>query len=72
MTGWLPGWIKIIRFCVRKAKEEGFQALRVDIVPDNLPARHFYEKNAFTQAGDVDLDRGIPGIPEFSLYERNW
>ena len=63
---------EVISFCVEKAKEEGYQALRVDIVPDNLPARHFYEKNGFTHAGDADLDRGIPRIPIFSMFERNW
>ena len=63
---------EVIRFCVKKAKEEGRGALRVDIVPGNLPARKLYEKNGFTWAGDADLGRGIEGIPVFSLYEKNW
>jgi hypothetical protein len=41
----------------------------VDIVPDNLPARKLYEKEGFTYAGDVDLERGIEEIPLFSLFE---
>ena len=62
----------IIRFCVERARSEGFRALRVDIVPENHPARRLYEKNGFTCAGDADLERGIEGIPVFSLYELNW
>lgn len=63
---------EVIRFCVKKAKSEGYKALRVDIVPENLPARKLYEKNGFTWAGDVDLERGLEEIPVFSLYEKNW
>lgn len=63
---------KIIRFCVNKAKAEGFRALRVDIVPSNAPARKLFEKNGFTYAGDTDLEMNIEGIPLFSLYELNW
>lgn len=63
---------KAIDFCVEKAKADGFRALRVDLVPDNLPARKLYEKNGFTYAGDADLERGIDGIPVFSLFEKNW
>jgi len=63
---------EIIRFCVDRTRSNGYKALRVDIVPDNLPARKLYEKNGFTHAGDVDLGRGIEGIPVFSLFERNF
>lgn len=62
---------EIIRFCVDRARSNGYRALRVDIVPGNLPARKLYEKNGFTYAGDVDLERGIEGIPVFSLFELN-
>lgn len=62
---------EIIRFCVDRTRSNGYKALRVDIVPDNLPARKLYEKNGFTYAGDVDLERGIEGIPVFSLFELN-
>ena len=63
---------EIIRYCVRRAQSGGYKALRVDIVPTNHPAKKLYEKNGFTYAGDVDLGRGIEGIPEFSLFELNW
>ena len=62
----------VIRFCVNKAKQCGYQALRLDIVPDNIPARKLYEKNGFLYAGDADLERGIENIPVFSLFELNW
>ena len=63
---------KVIEFCVDKAQAEGSRALRVDIVPGNLPARKLYEKNGFTYAGDADLERGFEDIPVFSLFETNW
>ena len=62
----------VIDFCIGIAKADGYKALRVDIVPDNLPARKLYEKNGFSYAGDADLGRGIEEIPVFSLFERNW
>ena len=62
---------EMIGFCRKKAEEEGYEALRVDVVPENTPARSLYEKNGFEYAGDCDLERGIEGIPYFSLYEMN-
>ena len=62
---------EIVRFCVEQAGQYGFQAIRLDIVPDNHPARRLYEKNGFVYIGDEDLERGIERIPVFSLFERN-
>ena len=62
----------VVRFCVEQAKAAGYKALRLDIVPGNLPAQKLYEKNGFTYVGDFDLDRGYEHIPVFSLYELNW
>lgn len=36
---------EVVCFCESKAKAEGYRALRVDIVPDNYPARKLYEVN---------------------------
>lgn len=63
---------EVIRFCEDKAKADGCRALRVDIVPENLPARKLFEKNGFTWAGDADMGLGFAGIPVFSLYEKSW
>ena len=63
---------EIIRFCVDKAKSEGFKAIRVDVVPTNDPARRLFERNGFTYVGDVDLELDIGNIPTFSLYEFNF
>ena len=60
---------RIVRYCVAQARAGGYRAVRLDIVPDNLPARTLYEKHGFRYAGDADLDRGIAAIPEFSLFE---
>ncbi len=63
---------KIIQFCIEKAKSSGYRALRVDTVFDNYPARHLYEKNGFSHAGDADLERDVTGLPACSMYEFNW
>ena len=62
---------EVIRFCVEKAKSEGYKAVRVDIVPTNEPSRELFEKNGFCYIGDVDLERDVEGIPLFSMYELN-
>lgn len=62
---------EIIRFCIDRARAEGYRAIRVDIVPTNAPARRLFEKNGFAHVGDVDLELGIGDIPAFSLYEYN-
>ena len=63
---------EIIHFCIDKAKSQGYKAIRLDVVPNNYPARILFEKNGFTYAGDVDLELKIGNIPYFSLYELNW
>ena len=62
---------EVIRFCVERAKSEGYKAVRVDIVPTNEPSRELFEKNGFCYIGDVDLERDVEGIPLFSMYELN-
>lgn len=63
---------KIVNYCIDYAKSHGFKAIRLDVVPDNLPARRLYEKCGFKYTGDVDLERGIDEIPLFSMYELNF
>ena len=62
----------MIKFALERAKAEGCKAVRLDVVPDNIPARKLYEKAGFTFAGEKDLDRNIPEIPLFALYELNF
>ena len=62
---------RVISFCIDVAKSGDFKAVRLDLVPGNVPAQKLYEKNGFTYVGDEDLDRGNPEIPFFSLYELN-
>lgn len=59
----------MVEACIKIAKEQGYKALRLDVVPDNVPARRLYEKMGFTYAGEKDLKRGIEAIPRFALYE---
>lgn len=60
---------QMVAFCIDYAKSHSFKAIRLDVVPDNFPARKLYEKCGFQYAGDVDLERGIEEIPLFSMYE---
>lgn len=63
---------RMVEFCVEYAKKQGFRSLRLDVVPENLPARKLYEACGFHYVGDVDLERGIEEIPQFSMYELNF
>ena len=62
---------EVVRFCTEKAKADGYKAIRLDIVPGNIPAKKLYEKTGFRYVVDADLERGIPHIPTFSLFELN-
>ena len=63
---------EMVEFCIQYAKDHGYKGIRLDVVPDNLPARGLYEKCGFKYVGDVDLERGIEEIPLFSMYELNF
>lgn len=62
----------MVLYAVSYAKEHGFKAIRLDVVPENIPARRLYEKLGFTFAGEKDLGRSIDDIPTFALYEFNF
>ena len=62
---------KILDYCVKYAAEKNYRALRLDIVPENFPARKFYEGYGFKFVGAADLGRTFSGIAQFCLYERN-
>ncbi len=62
---------QIVEYCKAYAKEHGYRAIRLDVVPENFPARNLYETCGFRYVGDADLERGIEGIPLFSMYEMN-
>ncbi|SDB67093.1 Ribosomal protein S18 acetylase RimI [Butyrivibrio sp. INlla16] len=63
---------EIVNFCIEEARKNGYKALRLDAVPDNIPALKLYKKSGFAYVGDEDLDRGIDYIPSFSLLEMNF
>lgn len=58
--------------CIGYAKQHGYKAIRLDIVPGNIPAIKLYEGKGFTFAGCEDLERGLPDVTEFMLYELNF
>lgn len=62
---------KTVEYCIQYAKDQGFKSIRLDVVPDNIPAKRLYEKCGFQYVGDVDLERNIEAIPMFSMYELN-
>ena len=62
---------QIVRFCIDFARQHGYKAIRLDVVPTNYPAKRLYEQCGFAYLGDVDLMRGYGHIPLFSMYELN-
>ena len=60
---------KIIDFCKEEALKQGYQGIRLDVVPENIPAKKLYLKNGFKYVGDIDLDRNIEDVPLFSMFE---
>ena len=61
----------IVQFCIDFAREKGYKAIRLDVVPTNYPAKKLYEWFGFRYLGDYDLERGYKDIPLFSMYELN-
>lgn len=62
---------KMVALCIQYARKNGYKAIRLDVVPGNVPAIRLYEKMGFTYAGTADLLWGIEDIPLFDLYELN-
>ncbi len=63
---------ELVSFCIETAKQSGFKAIRLDIVPNNTPAQHLYEGFGFSCAGEADVRPDIEDIPRFRLYELNF
>lgn len=61
----------IVDHCVEAARRGGYQAVRLDIVPENLPARNLYTRKGFTSAGCAAIDRGLEQVPFWELFEYN-
>ncbi len=62
----------MVKYCIDYAKDNGYKAIRLDVVPENIPAKRLYESLSFKFAGKKDLCRGIKEIPVFDLYEINF
>lgn len=56
---------EILRWCVRKAARQGFQAVRLDCHAGNPWLRQYYESHGFTLRGFVAMHPGYDGC----LYE---
>ena len=54
---------------IEYARARGYRAVRLDIVPENLPAKRLYLSRGFTFVGSSGLGRGLKEIPLFELYE---
>ena len=61
----------LVDHAVSYAEENGYRAIRLDIVPENIPAKNLYISKGFTSAGIADLRPEIEEIPLFELYELN-
>lgn len=62
----------MVEYCIHTAKENGYKAVRLDVIPTNAPARRLYENMGFLFAGEKDLSRDIKDISTFALYELNF
>lgn len=62
---------RIVQFCINYSKAHDYKAIRLDVVPDNTPAKKLYESFGFKYVCDNELGRGYKHIPTFSLYELN-
>ena len=63
---------RMVEYCIDAAKEQGYKAVRLDVVPTNKPAKKLYEGMGFKFAGECDLGRFADLIPTFLLYEMNF
>lgn len=61
----------LVQGCIGAAKNGGYRAVRLDVVPENRPAVGLYKGCGFTYAGTKDLNRPGVNIPLFDLYELN-
>lgn len=61
----------LVDCCREIALQKGYRAIRLDVVPQNLPAIKLYESKGFVCAGERDLQRNIAEVPRFTLYELN-
>ena len=61
---------KLLRFAENLARFNGMQAIRLDVVQDNLPAIQMYEKEGYAYIDTVDLGYSEYGIDWFQLYEK--
>ena len=58
--------------CISFAKDNGYKAVRLDVLKENIPALSLYKNKGFTFAGRSDLKRNIDFIEDFDLYELNF
>lgn len=61
--------VQCVGFTIDYARGRGYRAVRLDIVPTNIPAIKLYEKCGFKLTDTLDLERNIAGIPEFVVME---
>lgn len=59
----------VCRYCIDIARKMHYKAVRIDVVPTNIPAIRLYRKMGFAEMGTVDLGRNNPDIPFFTLME---
>lgn len=61
---------KVLQFVEQYGKEQGMQALRLDVYENNYPAINLYEKFNFKYIDTVDLGLEEYGLKWFKLYEK--
>ncbi|MBO7525183.1 MAG: GNAT family N-acetyltransferase [Clostridia bacterium] len=59
---------RVVEFCLKTAREKGYKAVRLDVIPENIPAKKLYLSCGFKEYGDYDLDRPYD-FKYFSMME---
>lgn len=61
---------KLLQFAEQFGRNQGMQALRLDVFENNQPAINLYEKYGFKYIDTVDLGLEEYGLKWFKLYEK--
>lgn len=60
---------QMVRFAIETAKEMGLKAIRLDVLPGNIPAERAYVSEGFRYVDTKTMSYGNAGVRNYSLYE---
>ena len=60
---------KMVEYAIDFCKDNGMKAIRLDVLPSNIPAEKFYTKMGFVYIDKIQLFYEDTGLTDFLLYE---